>query len=117
VLALADREIAAAVRFIREHACDGATIGDLLRVVPLSRRVMESRYRKATGRTPHQDLVRFRIDRVKQLLAETDHSLERIATLAGFDHPEYMSVAFKRETGTTPGKFRLQAKPRETAKH
>ncbi len=117
VLALADREIAAAVRFIREHACDGATIGDLLRVVPLSRRVMESRYRKATGRTPHEDLVRFRIDRVKQLLAETDHSLERIATLSGFDHPEYMSVAFKRETGTTPGKFRLQAKPRETAKH
>jgi LacI family transcriptional regulator len=117
VLALADREIAAAVRFIREHACDGATIGDLLRVVPLSRRVMESRYRKATGRTPHQDLVRFRIDRVKQLLAETDHSLERIATLSGFDHPEYMSVAFKRETQTTPGKFRLQAKPRETAKH
>jgi LacI family transcriptional regulator len=117
VLALADREIAAAVRFIREHACDGATIGDLLRVVPLSRRVMESRYRKATGRTPHQDLVRFRIDRVKQLLAETEHSLERIATLAGFDHPEYMSVAFKRETGTTPGKFRLQAKPREPLKH
>ncbi|HVE40915.1 MAG TPA: DNA-binding transcriptional regulator [Planctomycetota bacterium] len=117
VLALADREIAAAVRFIREHACDGATIGDLLRVVPLSRRVMESRYRKATGRTPHQDLVRFRIDRVKQLLAETEHSLERIATLAGFDHPEYMSVAFKRETRTTPGKFRLQAKPRETGKH
>ncbi|HLY10557.1 MAG TPA: DNA-binding transcriptional regulator [Planctomycetota bacterium] len=112
VLALADREIAAAVRFIREHACDGATIGDLLRVVPLSRRVMESRYRKATGRTPHQDLVRFRIDRVKQLLAETDHSLERIATLSGFDHPEYMSVAFKRETATTPGKFRLQAKPK-----
>jgi LacI family transcriptional regulator len=112
VLALADREIAVAVRFIREHACDGATIGDLLRVVPLSRRVMEARYRKATGRTPHQDLVRFRIDRVKQLLAETDHSLERIATLAGFDHPEYMSVAFKRESGTTPGRFRLQAKPK-----
>jgi LacI family transcriptional regulator len=112
VLALADREIAAAVRFIREHACDGATISDLLRVVPLSRRVMESRYRKATGRTPHQDLVRFRIDRVKQLLAETDHSLERIATLSGFDHPEYMSVAFKRETGTTPGKYRNEAKPR-----
>jgi LacI family transcriptional regulator len=117
VLALADREIAAAVRFIREHACDGATIGDLLRVVPLSRRVMESRYRKATGRTPHQDLVRFRIERVKQLLAETDHSLERIATLAGFDHPEYMSVAFKRETASTPGRFRLQAKPKESARN
>jgi LacI family transcriptional regulator len=73
---------------------------------------MESRYRKATGRTPHQDLLRYRIDRVRQLLAETDHSLERIAALAGFNHPEYMSVAFRRETGSTPGKFRLQAKPK-----
>ncbi len=110
VLAIGDRDIAGAVRFIREHACDGATIADLLKVVPLSRRVLEARYRKATGRTPHEDLVRFRIDRVKQLLAETDHSLERIAALAGFDHPEYMSVAFKRETMQTPGAFRAGAR-------
>ena len=87
-------------------------IDDLLRVVPLSRRVLESRYRRATGRTPHEDLVRFRIERVKQLLAETTHSLERIAALSGFNHPEYMSVAFKRETGSTPGRFRAQAQPR-----
>jgi LacI family transcriptional regulator len=112
ILAIADRDIAGAVRFIREHACDGATIADLLRAVPLSRRVLESRYKRATGRTPHEDLVRFRIDRVKQLLAETDHSLERIAALAGFDHPEYMSVAFKRESGKTPGEFRTLAKGR-----
>ena len=110
VLAIGDRDIAGAVRFIREHACDGATIADLLKAVPLSRRVLEARYRKATGRTPHEDLVRFRIDRVKQLLSETDHSLERIAALAGFDHPEYMSVAFKRETGQTPGAFRAGAR-------
>ncbi len=111
VLAIADREIAASVRFIREHACEGATIADLLRAVPLSRRVLESRYRAATGRTPHQDLVRLRIERVKQLLAETDLSLERMAALAGYDHPEYMSVAFKRETGETPGRYRRKARP------
>ncbi len=106
VLALEDREVAAALRFIREHACDGAGVSDVLRAVPVSRRVLESRYRKATGRTPHEDLLRFRLERVKQLLSETDHSLERIATLAGFNHPEYMSVAFKRETGKTPGGYR-----------
>jgi LacI family transcriptional regulator len=117
VLALADREIAGAVRFIREHACDGATIRDLLRAVPLSRRVLEARYRRATGRTPHEDLVRFRIERVKQLLSETEHSLERIATLAGFDHPEYMSVAFKRETGLTPGRYRQTVNVSATQKH
>jgi LacI family transcriptional regulator len=111
ILAIADREIAAAVRFIREHACDGGTIADLLRAVPLSRRVLESRYRRATGRTPHQDFVRLRIARVRQLLAETELPLERIAALAGFDHPEYMSVAYKRETGETPGRYRRKARP------
>lgn len=113
VLALEDRDIAAAVRFVREHACDGATVADLLKAVPLSRRVLESRYRKATGRTPHQDFLRIRIERVKELLAETDHSLERIADLAGFNHPEYMSVAFKRETGMTPGQYRRRARPKQ----
>ena len=70
--------------------------------------------RKSTGRTPHHDLVRFRIDRVEQLLGSgvlepEETPEERIATLAGFDHPEYMSVAFKRETGTTQGKVRQLA--------
>jgi LacI family transcriptional regulator len=46
------------------------------------------------------------IDRVKQLLTQTDMTLEAIAHRCGFRHSEYMSVAFKRVTGTTPGKFR-----------
>jgi LacI family transcriptional regulator len=40
------------------------------------------------------------------LLRETDLPLERIATLAGYEHPEYMSVVFKRVLGKTPGQYR-----------
>ena len=112
ILAVEDREIAAAMRFIREQACDGITVEDVLRAVPLSRRVLERRFRAVVGRTPHEEILRLRLDRVKQLLAETDLSLERISTLAGFAHPEYMSVAFKREIGVTPGCHRAQIRPR-----
>jgi LacI family transcriptional regulator len=112
VLAIQDREIAAAARFIREHACDGITVDDVLRAVPLSRRVLESRFRKAMGRTPHDDILRLRIERVKQLLGETDLSLEQVAARAGFQHPEYMSVAFKRESGQTPGDYRRTTRPK-----
>jgi len=112
VLAIQDREIAAAARFIREHACDGITVDDVLRAVPLSRRVLEARFRKAMGRTPHDDILRLRIERVKQLLGETDLSLEQVAARAGFQHPEYMSVAFKREAGQTPGAYRRLARPK-----
>ena len=112
ILAVEDREIAAAMRFIREQACDGITVEDVLRAVPLSRRVLERRFRAVVGRTPHEEILRLRLERVKQLLAESDLSLERISTLAGFAHPEYMSVAFKREIGVTPGCHRAQIRPR-----
>lgn len=109
-LAIEDRDVAGAVRHIREHACDGITVEDVLRAVPLSRRVLESRFRRATGRSPHEEILRIKIERVKQLLVSTDLPLDRIAGRAGFDHPEYMSVAFKRETGRTPGQYRRRVR-------
>src|SRR5580658_4304164 len=49
VLALEDAEVCAAIRFIREHATDGIKVHDILRAVPLSRRVLESRFQKLLG--------------------------------------------------------------------
>lgn len=105
-LAVEDRQMAAAMRFIREHACESIQVSDALRVVPLSRRVFETRFKASLGITPHDAIVRARLGRVRQLLAETDLSLDEIAERSGFSHPEYMSVVFKREMGVPPGVFR-----------
>lgn len=107
VLAIDDADVAAAVRFIREHAFEHINAATVLRNIPLSRRVLESRFRNALGRTPHEELTRVRIERVKQLLGETDLTLEAIAMRTGFRHVEYLSVAFKREVGIRPGQFRV----------
>ncbi|OAI51793.1 XylR family transcriptional regulator [Planctomycetaceae bacterium SCGC AG-212-F19] len=109
VLAIDDIHVAAALRYIREHACHGATVPDVLAQVPLSRTILERRFRKYLGRSPQAEIRTVQLKRVKQLLAETDLRLERIAELAGFEHPEYMSVVFKRATGETPGAYRRQA--------
>lgn len=106
IQAIDDKSISAAVRFIRHHACDGINVQDVLKSVPLSRRVLESRFQKIIGRSPHAEIMRIRLDRVKQLLTETDLSLIQIAERTGFQHPEYLNVAFKKQTGTTPGTFR-----------
>ena len=105
-LAIEDAEIAEALRFIRRHASSGINVGDVLKAVPLSRRVLESRFRKLLGRTPHEEIVRQRIGRVQQLLSETELSLREIADRTGFEHAEYLSVAFKQATGQTPTQFR-----------
>ena len=108
VLAIDDRNVARAVHFIRQHACDGIKVKDVLRAVPHSRTLLESRFKKLLGRTPHEEILRVRLTRVKQLLVETDLSLEQIATRAGFPHVEYLSVAFRREVGLPPSLFRAQ---------
>jgi LacI family transcriptional regulator len=110
VFAIADPDIAAAMRFIREHACEGISVGDVLRHVPLSRSALERRFRKYLNRSPQMEIRSVQLKRVKQLLTETDLPLERIATLAGYEHPEYMNVVFKRELGQPPGAFRRQAR-------
>lgn len=111
VLAIEDRDIARAVRFIREHACDGINVDDVLRHVPLSRRAFEKRFLDRLGRTPHQEILRLKIFRAERLLAETDLTLAAIAERAGFRHAEYLSVAFKRVTGRTPGAYRSDHHP------
>ena len=108
VLAIDDADVSTAVQFIREHACEGIKVEDVLAVVPLSRRMLEARFKKLLGVTPHQEISRLQIDRLKQLLVETDLSLQHLAPLAGFKHVEYLSVAFKRATAQTPARFRRQ---------
>jgi len=106
IQAIDDKFISDAVRFIRQHACDGINVQDVLKSVPLSRRILESRFQKIIGRSPHEEIMRIRLDRVKQLLEETDLSLIQIAERTGFQHPEYLNVTFKKQTGITPGTYR-----------
>ena len=98
-----------AVQFIREHACEGINVSDVLRAVPLSRRVLEQRFQKLLGRTPREEVLQVRLSRVKQLLGETDLPLYLVAERTGFEHVEYLSVVFKRETGRTPSAWRAEA--------
>ena len=108
VLAINDADIVAAIRIIRDQACNGLTVQQLMKQVPMSRRIFERRFQQLLGRTPHAEILRLRIDRCRQLLAETDLPLTEIARAAGFPHAEYLSVSFKRETGKTPSAFRTE---------
>ena len=105
-LAVADPQLARALRFVREHACEGISVADILRHAPMARRSLENRMRETIGRTPNAEILRVKLARARQLLATTDLSLNEVATRCGFQYSEYFSVVFKRETRETPGEFR-----------
>lgn len=116
VLAVGDRHVAEAVAFIRGNAHKNIRVEDLLAAVPLSRRVLEARFRKALNRTPHQEILRVRTNAVRELLLETDMPLSQISEALGIEHPEYLSVFFKKETGLTPREYRDRARGRPLPK-
>ncbi len=107
-VALNDRHIATAVRYIREHACRGIDVQDVLRAVPMSRTLLERKFRKYLRRAPYEEILHQRLQRAKELLAGTDLPVAAIAERAGFSSSEYLSAAFKRQLGLNPRAYRAR---------
>jgi LacI family transcriptional regulator len=112
VLAMSDKNVAAALSYIREYACRGISVDDVLERAFASRSQLEKKFRKFIGRSPQAEIRRVQVTKIRQLLFETDFPLKKIAELAGFEHVEYMCVVFKRVMGESPGTYRkrVQAK-------
>lgn len=106
VLAIPDRNVAAALSSIRERASHGITVEEVVRQASASRSQLERKFRHYLGRSPQAEIRRVQVEKIKQLLLETDFPLKKIAELAGFEHVEYMCVVFKRVSGYAPGAYR-----------
>lgn len=110
ILAIQDPHVAQAVRFIRQHACEGITVESILDSVHTSRSTLERGMRQYLGRSPKAEILRVRLQRVQELLTDTDLPLESVARRAGFRHPQYFSAAFKRALGCTPSLYRSRSR-------
>lgn len=106
VVAVEDPQVAAALRYIRAHACHGIGVVDVVKHAGLSRTLLERRMREAIGRTPGEEIHRVKFDEVRRFLDSTDLSLAAIAERCGFEHPQYMAEAFKKHFGMPPGRYR-----------
>lgn len=106
ILAMGDKNVAAAISYIREHACHGISVDDVLKKAFASRSQLEKKFRRFIGRSPQAEIRRVQVDKIRQLLFETNFPLKKIAELTGFEHVEYMCVVFKRLTGDSPGSYR-----------
>jgi LacI family transcriptional regulator len=110
IVALDDPEVSAALRFLHDHAAEPIGVGDLVEHLMISRRGLEIRFRRATGRTVHEELQRVRLERARRLLRETDLPISRVAAGAGFQSASYLAQVFRQESGVTPARYRRQVR-------
>ena len=67
-------------------------------------------FKRATGVSPHQYVMKTRFDRAQQLLLQSDTRIALIAESLGFTSQSHFSRAFRRITGQTPAEFRQRGR-------
>ncbi len=110
VLAVPDPELAAVVRFIRAHACEGIRVDDALSEVACSRSTIQRRFRAVVGRSPKAEIMRVQLEQARRLLAQTDLPIAEVARRCGFAELKRLSSVFRAKVGVSPAAYRRQAK-------
>lgn len=62
--------------------------------------------KKETGKNALEHIHLFVIERAKNLMSETEHSITQIGYELGFEYPQHFSKLFKAKTGMSPREFR-----------
>ena len=106
VRAVNDPDVAAALRYIYEYACDRLKVGDVVDYVATSRSTLQRRFAETVGRSVHDEILRVRLERARQLLTTTPLPIGEIARKVGFEHQEYMGSVFRKKLGRTPMQVR-----------
>lgn len=112
VIALEDALVAAALRFMREHAKERLDVGDVVRSLGVSRRTLERRFLAALGRGISSEIARYHLQRAERLLLETKLPTYQVAAEAGYGSVKSLRRAFLRYTGHTPERFRQNERRR-----
>lgn len=109
-LAIADQDVATAVRFIRQHACEHIRVADILDTVGVSRSTLDARFKQVMGRTMHDEIQRTLMSHAQQLIADGELTLKQVAAKAGFAHIQHMTNMFRLRLGQTPSEYQRMAR-------
>lgn len=109
--ALSDPRIAAALQHIHAHVPTGTSLAELARVAGMSRTAFAARFRKLVGQPPLTYAIQWRMSLAKDLLRSTERPIGALAFELGYASESAFSLAFRRETGTSPRAYRKRERP------
>lgn len=92
--------------FVEAHIDEPMRLEQLAAAVAVSPFHFHRQFKSSTGLTPHQYIVRVRMERAKALLSGSDLPLAEVAAQVGFADQSYFTSAFRRTTSLTPRSYR-----------
>jgi AraC-like DNA-binding protein/mannose-6-phosphate isomerase-like protein (cupin superfamily) len=93
-------------KFMHENYSQPISLQDLSKQAHLSPFHLSRVFKKETGLSPIQYLMKYRIEAAKQYLKSTNETIAIIAERVGYESETQFQHMFKRISGLTPGKYR-----------
>jgi AraC family transcriptional regulator len=107
---LSRAELALLHAFLSDRLDEDVCLADLAKRVQMKERSFAGAFKSATGQTPHQYLIRMRIDRAKDYLANSALTIGEIAYATGFGDQAHLTSVFRRHVGFPPAKYRANVR-------
>ena len=104
--AFADPAVTRALYAIHEHPEASWSVSSLASIAALSRTAFAQRFHERVGMTPAAYLANYRMDKASALLRQGSLSMDAIAEQVGYSSTAAFAKAFKKLTGSSPGKMR-----------
>lgn len=98
--------------YIHSHLDQELGLSDLAAIANLSPHYFTRLFKQSTGQTPHQFVIRCRVERAQHLLLHSKGSIASIAQQVGFANQAHLNVHIKRLLGVTPKVILQQRKNR-----
>lgn len=95
--------------FVGSNLASKFSVSDLARLAGLSNFHFTREFKRSTGATPHQYVIRQRVEGAKRLLVDTRLSIAEVATECGFADQAHLSRTFKAIVGQAPGDWQKQS--------
>ncbi|MDR0713239.1 MAG: DNA-binding transcriptional regulator [Bacteroidales bacterium] len=101
-----DKNVLQVIGYIRENFSKPVCVNDMMRLVPLSRRILEKKFKKEMGVSLYQYLLYYRIEQFARMLITTQKSLNELSIQCGFDDYKNVSRLFRKFKSITPMQYK-----------
>jgi len=104
--AIKDTYVMQGMHFIREKACFGIKVDQVLDYVGISRSNLEYRFKEERGHSIHHEIHNEKLKQSCSMLKNTNQSTSEIASRSGYPSLQYMYTVFKKHFNKTPCEYR-----------
>jgi RpiB/LacA/LacB family sugar-phosphate isomerase len=97
--------------YVSENLAKEVSVAELAQAVGMSQYYFSKLFKLSTGTTPHQYVMRQRVERAQSLLRDGSHALANVAREVGFETQSHFTSVFRHLVGITPKRYREMHQP------